>query len=520
MKARSKARQETDTSHTLPDWVQDAVFYQVFPDRFARSRDPGLVAAATAYGAPGALEPWEAPPTQNGFKGGDLFGVAERLDELVDLGVNALYLNPIFTSASNHRYHAYDYLAVDPLLGGDAALRRLLDEAHARGIRVVLDGVFNHSGRGFWPFHHLMETGAESPYRDWFRLDGDVIAGHRPLNAYPRSGGGQEASLGYQAWWNLPALPKINVAHPPAAEYLWSVGEHWLRFGIDGWRLDVPDEIDVPGFWETFRARCLAVNPECYFVGEIWEHAPHWLDGRFDGLMNYPLGAAILGFAGADHLSRETIAAHNTYRRTIRKLAPGAFTEALHQAMGVYPQPTVEAQLNLVGSHDTPRVHNVMSGDGGAVRLAMLLMLTLPGAPNIYYGDEIGMEGGDDPDCRRSFPVDPNAGDRELRALVKGLIAARHANPVLRRGTAQVVASGATAVAILRSSGEQRAIVALNPGDAADRLVVPAPTAGRAPVQLALPGWPAAADARLTRGDDGSLDVELPAQSALVLVSG
>ena len=327
------------------------------------------------------------------------------------------------------------------------------------------------------------------------------------------------APLGYRAWWNLPALPKINVAHVPAAEYLWSVGEHWLRLGIDGWRLDVPDEIDVPGFWETFRARCLAVNPECYFVGEIWEHAPHWLDGRFDGLMNYPLGAAILGFAGADHLSQETIAAHNTYSRTIRKLEPSAFAEALHQAMGVYPQPTIEAQLNLVGSHDTPRVLNVMGGDRGAVRLAMLLMLTLPGAPSIYYGDEIGMAGGDDPDCRRSFPVDPNAGDRELRGLVKALIAARHANPSLRRGTARVVATGSTAVATLREFGEQQAIVALNPGDAPDRLVVPASAVGGALVQPALPGWPGAAAVRFTRADDGSLDVELPAQTALVLTS-
>ncbi|HEY6571401.1 MAG TPA: alpha-amylase family glycosyl hydrolase, partial [Candidatus Limnocylindrales bacterium] len=140
-----------------PGWVRDAVFYQVFPDRFARS---GRVPA------PGPLEAWGAPPTVEGFKGGDLYGVIEHLDHIEDLGANAIYLNPIFVSASNHRYHTYDYYRVDPLLGGDTAFRELLDAAHARGIRVVIDGVFNHCGRGFWPFHNVLEMGAESPYRD------------------------------------------------------------------------------------------------------------------------------------------------------------------------------------------------------------------------------------------------------------------------------------------------------------------------------------------------------------------
>ena len=151
-----------------PDWVRDAVFYQIFPDRFAAS---DLVVK------PGPLEDWDAPPTTHGFKGGDLLGIVEHLPYLTDLGITALYLTPIFSSASNHRYHTYDYLAVDPLLGGDAALRTLLDAAHARGMRVVLDGVFNHTGRGFWPFHHVLEAGAASPYRSWFHLDDAALQG-------------------------------------------------------------------------------------------------------------------------------------------------------------------------------------------------------------------------------------------------------------------------------------------------------------------------------------------------------
>ncbi|HEX7224714.1 MAG TPA: alpha-amylase family glycosyl hydrolase, partial [Candidatus Limnocylindria bacterium] len=195
-----------------PAWVADAVFYQIFPDRFARS---GRVPA------PGPLEDWDAPPTVNGFKGGDLYGVAEHLDHLVALGATAIYLNPIFSSASNHRYHTYDYLAVDPLLGGDAALRELLDAAHERGIRVVLDAVFNHASRGFWPFHHVMETGKHSPYRDWFYLHPEDLEAGRTLRAYAGESlqealdaewgdahhEGQESltTLGYRAWWDLPA---------------------------------------------------------------------------------------------------------------------------------------------------------------------------------------------------------------------------------------------------------------------------------------------------------------------------
>src|SRR6478672_2509132 len=219
-RARGFATYTGPVSVDTPAWVRDAVFYQIFPDRFASS---GRVVQ------PGALEPWDAPPTAHGFKGGDLWGIAERLPYLEDLGVTAIYLTPIFQSASNHRYHTYDYFHVDPLLGGDEALRGLLDEAHGRGMHVVLDGVFNHTGRGFWPFHHILESDAASPYRDWFHLDTDVLEGRRGLTPYPPGDEQTGTSLGYQAWWGLPALPKLNTAHPAVREYLWSVAEHWLR---------------------------------------------------------------------------------------------------------------------------------------------------------------------------------------------------------------------------------------------------------------------------------------------------
>ena len=242
-----------------PDWAADAVFYQIYPDRFARSARVPKVPR---------LEAWDSPPTHHGYKGGDLFGVVEHLDWLEELGVTALYLNPIFQSASNHRYHAYDYFRVDPMLGGNEAFDALIAAARGRGIRVVLDGVFNHTGRGFFPFHDVLENGANSPYFDWFIVHGT------PVNAYDLSW-----PPNYEAWWRLHALPKLNTANPVVREYLMGVGEHWIRRGADGWRLDVPEEITTPGFWEEFRARIRAINPEAYLVGEIWHPAPDWTAG-------------------------------------------------------------------------------------------------------------------------------------------------------------------------------------------------------------------------------------------------
>ncbi len=486
-----------------PAWVRDAVFYQIFPDRFARSAR--LLPA-------GPYEPWDASPTHHGFKGGDLFGIAERLPGLAELGITALYLTPIFSSASNHRYHAYDYLAVDPLLGGDAALRELLDRAHELGMRVVLDGVFNHCGRGLWQFHHVLENGAASPYRDWFILDPAVLAGEAQLNAYPDRGGATGGTLGYRAWWGLPALPKFNIDHPEVREFLLGVAEHWLRFGIDGWRLDVPGEIDDPPFWAEFRRRCRAIDPEAYLVGEIWDEAPDWLRGdRFDALMNYPLGTAILGYAGADHVDWDVIGRHDSYRRMVHPLDGPAFGARLDALMHNYDPDVVAVQLNLIGSHDAPRALTILGGDGRAMRLATLLQLTLPGAPSIYYGDEIGIEGDHDPDNRRAYPADPAAGDRELRDFFVALIAARREHVALRRGTVTILGAAGEGLAYLREAEGRLAAVALNPGSAPVSFA--APLVSRIALRpLIVPGLPAGTwrDGRVT----------LPGQGAVVLVEG
>lgn len=420
-------------SVVTPDWVKDAVFYQIFPDRYARS--PRLPQQSN-------LEPWDSPPTVFGFKGGDLLGVVERLDYLQDLGITAIYLNPVFASASNHRYHTYDYFTVDPLLGGNAALRELLDAAHGRNIRIVLDGVFNHASRGLWQFHHVLENREASPYVDWFHFDPDRLAGTRHFGAYPdpaseaalNSGVASVEAIGYQAWWNLPALPKFNTQNPAVREFLWNVATHWVEFGIDGWRLDVPSEIDDDAFWREFRCRVKALNPDAYIVGEVWHEAKRWLQGdQFDAVMNYPLAMACLGLFGGDRLDLNEIRRSAGYR-DVRPLDVTEFADRIDKLLNLYDPAVTQSQFNMLDSHDTPRFITSVRGDQTALRLALLFLFTVPGAPCLYYGDEIGLEGGHEPDCRKAFPWDQSKWDRDLLAFVKKCITLRRSHPALRRG--------------------------------------------------------------------------------------
>jgi neopullulanase len=519
-----------------PAWVRDAVFYQIFPDRFA---------ASARVPKPGPLEAWDAPPTHDGFKGGDLLGVAEHLDHIESLGVNAIYLTPVFQSASNHRYHTYDYLAVDPLLGGDAALRELLDRAHERDIRVILDGVFNHTGRGFWPFHHVLETGAGSPYRHWFHLDQDALDRGLPVDAYPTAherlgvsidqphigevegpDGDSLARLGYRGWWGMPALPKLDVGNPAVREHLWGVAEHWLRFGIDGWRLDVPAEIDDRSFWAEFRNRCRAVNPEAYLVGEIWHVAPDWLSGdRFDGLMNYPLAKAIIGFVAGEATNWALIRRHHEYAQ-IETLDGSSFGEAVGSILGAHAPETNAAQLNLLASHDTPRVLAMLGGDRVALELAVLLQAALPGAPCIYYGDEVGVSGGHDPDNRRAFPWDESRWDDELLDATRSAMTLRRREPALRSDGLAIVAAAGRAVAILRGAvpaveGSEGAplVVALNTAAEAAHLESEGTLdAGRDDGRLEVlhvAGTGSAADASVGL-EGGRLRLDLPPRTGLV----
>ena len=512
-----------------PRWVRDAVVYQIFPDRFASSERVHW---------PGRLEPWDAPPTRYGFKGGDLLGVVEHLDHLTGLGVTAISLNPIFASASNHRYHTYDYRAVDPLLGGNAALRELLDAAHDRGLRVILDGVFNHAGRGFWPFHHVLENGGASPYVDWFFLNPEWLKAGRRLRAYAETASapgaaaaewadpyatGREslARLGYRAWWDLPSLPKLNTDNPEVRAYLFESVEEWTRFGVDGWRLDVAGEIETPGFWEEFRQRVRAINPEAYIVAEHWEERPDLLDGRtFDALMNYTLLCATIGFAAGRHLDARIVGQHAWLARRIVPLDGPAFGARLEHLTALYRPVARDAMLNIVGSHDTPRVRTTAGGDLAAVRLAMLAQMTLPGAPCIYYGDEIGLAGEMDPGSRGAFPWSPAAWNRDLLEFAQATIRLRQRTPALSAGELRVVGAIGSAVAYLRTGASPEAppaLVALNNGDDEVPLACDLPIAANSLRSVSLPGLPPSPNAILAR--DGRLELVVPPRGGAVLVA-
>jgi cyclomaltodextrinase len=496
----------------IPGWVRDAIFYQIFPDRFARSER--LAGNASVF------ETWDSPPNHYGFKGGYLYGAAEKLDYLHELGVTAIYLNPIFESAANHRYHTYDYYQVDPLLGGNAALKHLLDKAHARSMRVILDGVFNHASRGFWQFHHVLETGAASPYKDWFHFDPDRLRGEKRWGAYPTleemhaiQNEGTFKAIGYQGWWNLPALPKFNTATPAVREFLFGVAEHWIRFGADGWRLDVPGEIDDDSFWREFRNRVRAVNPDAYIVGEIWHEAQRWLQGdQFDAVMNYPLTAAALSFCGGPHLDMNMINRAGGLQGRVRRMDAHEFGRELERLYHLYPQPIPHAQFNLLDSHDMPRFLSCVSHDKAALKLAWLLLLTFPGAPCIYYGDEIGMDGGTDPECRKSFPWNDSDWDRDLFTFIKACIKLRSSQPALRHGEFQTVYAQDHCYGFIRSTQESRVLVVLNAGENSHPARIPSSS---------FPGGNFISLLGQTRAviDAGHLALELEPRSGVVLVS-
>ncbi len=454
-----------------PDWVRDAIFYQIFPDRFARS---------LGVPKPSNLEAWGSTPTTYGYQGGDLLGVLERLDYLADLGVNAIYFTPVFQSASNHRYHTHDYYRVDPMLGGDAALRRLIDGAHARGMKVVLDGVFNHASRGFFQFHDILENGQDSAYLDWFTVHG------WPMNAYDH---GQ--APGYKAWWGLHALPKFNTDTPAVREFLWDVGRHWIDLGADGWRLDVAHEIDDRSFWVEFRDRVHSANPDAYIVGEVWEtrsfdrltdfaegidledEATRWLRGDcWDAVMNYLFTRVCLAAFIGDGIEPKAYA-KTPFKKHDR---PGAepFRRHVEKLLAHYHPNSTAVMMNLLGSHDMARFLHLANEDTSALRLATLFQMTFPGAPSIYYGDEVGITGGHDPDNRRAFRWDrPETWDTDLLHDFQKMVALRNERPALRRGSFTFLYAQGEVSAYLRQLGDESIVVALNTGRQTARVDIP-----------------------------------------------
>jgi len=413
-----------------PTWVPDAVFYQIFPERFANGNPAN---------DPREAKPWGTRPENFNFMGGDLEGVHARLGYLKSLGINALYLNPIFTSSSNHKYNTADYFEVDPNFGGDAAFDKVLKSAHALGMKVVLDGVFNHTSDEHPFFKDCIARGPSSPYWNWYSIYGyPVVTSPRP---------------NYNSWWGFGTLPQWRAASDRRVQdYIFSVEEHWLKKGIDGWRLDVPNEIDNDDFWREFRTRARKINPQAYIVGEIWEDASRWLKGdQFDSVMNYEWRTSVCNFFANQQWNVDQ------------------FDWALAGLRNKYDARVTNAMFNIMSSHDVPRFLTVSGGDKRKLQLAQTFMMTYPGAPVIYYGDEIGMAGEKDPDNRRCFPTDPRSGDDEVQAHVKRLVEIRKEHPALRSGTFTTLQrhNDMNCYAYQRVQGKDRVTVIINNADAA-----------------------------------------------------
>ena len=498
-----------------PDWFGRGVSYQIFPDRFCRSRVPdpaGLVGDRTVH------ENWqdtpEFRPNERGeirnrdFFGGDLAGIISKLDYLKSLGVTTLYLNPIFEAASNHRYNTADYMAIDPMLGTAEDFRALCREAHARGMRVLLDGVFNHTGSasryfnadGFYP-----ELGAaqskDSPYYNWYHF-----------THWPDS---------YDAWWGIKTLPAVEENQASYRDFIIrsedSVVRHWLRCGADGWRLDVADELP-DDFIAELRQAMDAEKPDCLLLGEVWEDGSNkiaydrrrkYLLGReTHGLMNYPFRTAALDWlCGGD---------------------AAAFRESMEQLRENYPSPAFYSAMNFLSTHDTPRILTLLGGEPtpadkaerAAARLSpagrelarrrlmlgALLLYTFPGSPTVYYGDEAGMEGYEDPLNRRAFPW--GAEDEELLRWYRKLGQLRGGRPSLQRGDICYLYADGSGLALRRQWDSEVTTAAMN--------------SGKEPLTMTL-SWPhpIATDAMTGQqflADHGTVRLILPPVSGVLLV--
>ena len=420
-----------------PDWVADSIFYQIFPDRFFNG---------DSNNDPPNIKPWNSSPTNKAFFGGDLIGIIRKFDYLLDLGVNAIYLNPIFQSSSNHRYNTYDYFKIDPKLGDLDDFIQLLDVAHQNSVHIILDGVFNHCGRGFFAFDDILENSDDSPYKDWF------LPKSYPLDAYS-----SDTEPNYDAWWQIKSLPKFNTNNPDVRKYLFGIARYWIELGADGWRLDVPNEIDDLDFWQEFCYEVKSINANAYILGEIWTPDTKWVgDGLFDGLMNYPFREILTNVLTQEYPDISGL--KNDFMR-----------------LGtMYPPPVNQFMYQLLGSHDTERVLTILQGDIRKLKLAYLLLFSLQGAPSIYYGDEIGLQGGKDPDCRRTFNWDRDTWNFEIYEYLKNLIQYRKEYLTLRYGKFFVLSnsnSGSTLV-LSRTYGSSIIIIPMNFSASSDSIKV------------------------------------------------
>lgn len=390
---------EIDMTKT-PSWVQDTVWYQIFPERFAngdKSNDPENV------------KPWNATdhPGREDFYGGDLQGVIDHLDYLKELGVSGIYFCPVFKAPSNHKYDTIDYLEIDPHFGDKDLFAKLVNEAHKRGLKIMLDAVFNHIGAKSMQWQDVVENGEKSRFADWFHINSFPVEPYQVPT--------DERKAPYETFAFEKSMPKLNTANPEVQDYLLNIATYWVKyFDIDAWRLDVANEVDHH-FWQKFHDALVAIKPDFYIVGEIWHSARPWLNGdQFSGVMNYPYTLQI-----EDHFFHKRLSAKDLVKHLTDQLM-------------LYRDNTNHAMMNMLDSHDTARILTV-AGENQALALqALAFMLVQPGSPCIYYGTEMGMSGDNDPDCRK--PMDWSKQGSPVWKMVHSLIAFRNEHATLGHG--------------------------------------------------------------------------------------
>ena len=456
----------------VPGWAKDVVWYQIFPERFANG-DPS--------NDPPDVEPWGGTPKTKNYFGGDLKGIMDHLDYLQRLGITALYLNPINESSTNHKYHPKSYTKIDPHFGDDETFKQLIDACHKRRMRLIIDGVFNHTGVDFFAFEDIKKNEKNSRYLKWYNV-----------HSFPV---GPPEKPNYECWWGLGDLPKLMTNNPEVRQHLFDATRHMMRFGLDGWRLDVPNEISHD-FWIEWRKMVKAENPNAYIVGEIWDDASPWLKGdQFDAVMNYRFRGACVGFIALENLTASQV---DSILQAQRSQYPGDVNEVLQ---------------NLIGSHDTERFLTLSGNDVGKLKLTALMQMTYLGAPMIYYGDEIGMEGGKDPDCRRTMIWDTTKWNMDLFKWYQKLIGIRNAHPVFRRGSYKTIMidNERKIFAFSRGYGKDTAMVFLN--NHTEDQTIP----------VSFKGWRSSGVVNLVTGKKfmpvkGSTSMTIPARSGLILI--
>lgn len=418
---------ETDTFQA-PEWAKSTVWYQIFPERFANGREDL---------SPENVLPWGSKdPDVNDFFGGDLQGIVDKLDYVEDLGVNGIYLTPIFSAPSNHKYDTLDYYSIDPHFGDPELFRTLVSQLHQRGMRIMLDAVFNHIGSASPQWQDVVKKGAQSRYKDWFHI-----------HSFPVTEGN------YDTFAFTPDMPKLHTANPEVQRYLLDIALYWIReFDIDGWRLDVANEVDH-AFWKTFKQAVSAEKSDIYILGEIWHSSEPWLRGdEFHAVMNYPFTEPMI-----EYFADRAIPASRMAHRLNAHLMNGM-------------KQVNEVMFNLLDSHDTKRLLTRCRNDEKKARALLAFMFAQTGSPCIYYGTEIGLDGENDPLCRKCMVWDKEKQNQEMHTFMKRLIALRkQENTVLTEGNLEwnLLDDQNNFIRFSRTLDEKKLIYFFNQGDAA-----------------------------------------------------